>query len=95
MEKDGQFEDFDDEAVYRQSQVRALDETTRNFVVEFGKGSAHIAFNLGTGDVQKLFESERHEEKPIRWMLVVVLSPGARLLTNPSSQQHLGSESTS
>lgn len=68
MEKNGCFEDFDDESVYRESQRRALDETTFNFVVEFGKDRAHIAFNLGTNDVQKLFEAERHEETPVRWI---------------------------
>ena len=75
MEKNGCFEDFDDESVYTQSQRRALDETTRNFVVEFGKDRAHIAFNVGTGDVQRLYETERHEETPVRWMLVFILSP--------------------
>jgi hypothetical protein len=68
MEKDGFFADFDDETVYNQSQLRALDASTRNFVVEFGQSSAHIAFDLGAGDVQKVIESERQEKKPVRWM---------------------------
>jgi hypothetical protein len=68
MEKNGFFEDFDDDAVYKRSQSRALKESTRNFVVEFGQGKAHIAFDLGAGDVQKLFDLERQEETPVRWM---------------------------
>jgi hypothetical protein len=74
MAENASFEDFDDEEVYRNSELRALDESTRNFVVEFGKAKAHIAFNLGTGDLQKLFDSERNEEKPVRWMYVFLSS---------------------
>lgn len=80
MANNGYFENFDDEEVYRQSQRRALDESTRNFVVEFGKSNAYIAFDLGTGDLQKLFESERNNEKPVRWMYAFVTSsPGSSL----------------
>jgi hypothetical protein len=68
MESNGPFADFDDENVYRQSQSRALNELTLNFVIEFGKDDAHIAFDLGTGDVQKLLDSERNEKTPVRWM---------------------------
>jgi len=68
MARIGYFENFDHEDVYSDSQQRALDEATRNFVVEFGKGSAHIAFNLASADIQKLFDSERSDEKPVRWM---------------------------
>jgi hypothetical protein len=78
MAENGSFNDFDNETVYRESQVRALDESTHNFVVEFGKSNAQIAFNLGTGDVKKLFESERDEEKPVRWMYAVSI-PSALL----------------
>ena len=78
MANNGFFNDFDDETVYRDSQLRALDESTQNFVVEFGKSNAQIAFNLETSDVQKLFESERDEAKPVRWMYAVLI-PSALL----------------
>lgn len=68
MEKDGSFADFDEDTVYRQSLSRAKNESTRNFVVEFGKESAHIAFNLGSADVEDLFKTSRLEERPVRWM---------------------------
>ena len=68
MENNGHFADFDDETVYKESQLCALNESTYNFVVEFGKSNAHIAFDLGTGDIQNLLGSERKEGKPVRWM---------------------------
>jgi hypothetical protein len=68
MEKDPMFADFDDEAIYNQSQLRAQEESTRNFVVEFGQGKAHIAFDLGVVDIQSVLESERAPETPVRWM---------------------------
>ena len=74
MAENGFFEDFDDEDVFRQSERRALDESTRNFMVEFGKTNAQIAFNLGTGDLQKILASERTKEKPVRWMYASLTS---------------------
>ena len=74
MARNGYFENFDDEEVYERSQQRVLNESTRNFVVEFGKSKAQIAFDFENGDLQKLFESERSEEKPVRWMSVLLLS---------------------
>ncbi|KAG0649983.1 hypothetical protein D0Z07_3752 [Hyphodiscus hymeniophilus] len=70
MAQNGFFENFDDDDVYRASKERSLDESTRNFVVEFGKSHAQIGFDLCPGDLQKLFDSGRDEEKPVRWMYV-------------------------
>ena len=68
MEKNGVFADFDHQTVYDQSQLRALDELTRNFVIEFGKEKAHIAFDLGVADVESLLKTERQDSTPVRWM---------------------------
>jgi hypothetical protein len=68
MEKGAQFENFDDEEIYRQAQRRALLGSTRNFVVEFGKNSANIAFDLDEEQIQELIDTPRKEEKRIRWM---------------------------
>lgn len=68
MEKSGLFEDFDDKAVYDQSQARALNNLTHNFIVEFGKERAQIVFDLGSKDVKALLNAERDPARPIRWM---------------------------
>jgi hypothetical protein len=68
MEKSLAFEDFDDKAVYEKSQERALESSTENFVVEFGKGKAHIVFDLRPENVMILLKAERDHERPIRWM---------------------------
>jgi hypothetical protein len=70
MEKGAQFADFDDKDVYTGSwqQAQLLFEQTRNFVVEFGKDDAHIAFNLEGDDVRKLLDSPTSTERPVRWM---------------------------
>lgn len=68
MEKDGHFADFDDVAIYNGSHARALDEATRNFVVEFGKDEARVAFDLNVADVQTLFDTSREVPRPVRWM---------------------------
>ncbi|KAG9245642.1 hypothetical protein BJ878DRAFT_418765 [Calycina marina] len=65
-----QFEDFDDQEVYNKSQLLALTDATRNFVIEFGKEEAHIAFNLDDGDVKALLEKVPEVEKPVRWINV-------------------------
>jgi hypothetical protein len=68
MEKDGQFADFDDKQTYNDSQSRALLERTRNFVVQFGKEEAQIAFDLDADDVQTLLDTPSPVERPVRWM---------------------------
>jgi hypothetical protein len=68
LEKDGRFADFDDQETYDESQSRALEENTRNFVVEFGKHEAQIAFDLQADDIENLLKAERSLERPVRWM---------------------------
>jgi len=67
------FKDFDDEGVYNQSRALALNNATRNFVVEFGKEQAHIAFDLDVKDVQALLSTVHDPEKPVRWMYATEL----------------------
>lgn len=68
----GKFRDYDDEIVYRDSQSLALDPSVLNFIVDFGKDSAHIAFDSSPEDVKKLLiDTPRNTvERPIRWMYV-------------------------
>lgn len=62
------FADFDDKQVYDGSRLLALDPKTRNFVVEFGKDAAQIAFDLSSEDVEDLLTAKRVDERPVRWM---------------------------
>jgi len=64
------FKDFDDKDVYNESQALALNNATRNFIVEFGKEQAHIKFNIDADDVQALLSTDHEPEKPVRWMYV-------------------------
>ena len=66
--ENGFFADFDDQTIYGESQLRAQDELTRNFVIEFGKDKAHIAFDLGAGDIESLLKAVRGDNTPVRWM---------------------------
>lgn len=72
MEKDGIFADFDTKPIYEASLERARNENSRNFVVEFGKLEARIAFDLNAVHMERLLdgpstEAER-ERPPVRWM---------------------------
>lgn len=67
------FADFDDSEIYGQGLAKVLDESTRNFVVEFGKDEAKIAFNLAADDVKGLLETGLSEERPVRWMYALPL----------------------
>ena len=62
------FDDLDNKAVYDQSLAKVLDESTRNFVVNFGQKEAKIAFNLGVDDLKALLKSGPPPESPVRWM---------------------------
>ena len=62
------FEDLDNKAIYDQSLAKVLDESTRNFVVDFGQKEAKIAFNLGVDDVNALLKTGPPKERPVRWM---------------------------
>ncbi|RDW94480.1 hypothetical protein BP5796_00243 [Coleophoma crateriformis] len=62
------FRNFDDQAVFEDSQERATKETTRNFVVEFGKNEAQVAFDLDANHIADLLKTERSLERPVRWI---------------------------
>ncbi|RAL65183.1 hypothetical protein DID88_001289 [Monilinia fructigena] len=72
MDNDGIFADFDMQIVYKASLERAQNEKTRNFVVEFGKLEARIAFDFNAGQlVQLLDEPSTQAERvrpPVRWI---------------------------
>ncbi|QSZ29059.1 hypothetical protein DSL72_003569 [Monilinia vaccinii-corymbosi] len=72
MEKDGIFEDFDEDVIYDASLERARSEKTRNFVVEFGKLEARIAFDFNAGQLEELLNEPPTEAErvrpPVRWI---------------------------
>ncbi len=71
MDANGKFADFDNEQIFKQSEELALNELTLNFVVEFGRGEAQIAFDLQTDDIKKLLDERAPAKRPIKWMCVV------------------------
>ena len=62
------FRNFDDPAVYKESQERNLNAQTYNFVVEFGAEDARIAFNVSTDDVSVLLKEKITGKRCVRWM---------------------------
>ncbi|CZS90673.1 hypothetical protein WAI453_004041 [Rhynchosporium graminicola] len=68
MQKDGEFADFDEEYTFKESEKRALNETTRNFVCQFGEEGAEIAFNLQADGIEALLKSPASAERPVRWI---------------------------
>ncbi|EMR89007.1 hypothetical protein ACHAPC_008374 [Botrytis cinerea] len=72
MEKNGTFADFDQQVIYEDSLDRAGDENTRNFVVEFGKLEARIAFDLNANQVKRLLDEPstqaERDRPPVRWI---------------------------
>ena len=62
------FRNFDDPAVYKESQERNLRDPTYNFVVEFGAEDARIAFNVSTDDVSVLLKEKITGKRCVRWM---------------------------
>ncbi|KAK0104499.1 hypothetical protein ONS95_004787 [Cadophora gregata] len=68
MEKNGHFADFDEEATFRDSLHRAVLDSTRNFVVQFGEASAEIAFDFQADGIEALLNSSRPAERPVRWI---------------------------
>lgn len=62
------FQNFDEKTVYEESKSLAVSAKTHNFVVEFSKEEAQVAFNLGAQDIEKLLNEEKSEARPIRWM---------------------------
>ncbi|KAG4032370.1 hypothetical protein MFRU_007g02740 [Monilinia fructicola] len=72
MEKDGIFADFDVQVIYDASLERARNEQTRNFVVEFGKLEARIAFDFNASQLGQLLDEAPAEAErvrpPVRWI---------------------------
>ena len=68
MEKDGQFADYEDAKVYAASQTFACESATLNFVVEFGKDEAQIAFDVKEDQLDVLLSKPKNPDRPIRWM---------------------------
>jgi len=69
VESSWEFQDFDDESVYHAAMHRAQSRSTKNFVVEFGREEARIAFDIDAGGARTLLEdSAQPAERPIRWM---------------------------
>lgn len=97
MADPGQFKDYDEDHVYQQSQTLAVDPKTMNFIVDFGKDSARIAFDSDAEDVKGLLDSSsRAPERPIRWMYDISycgIYIGRKLIDQ--SQQRMGTQSSS
>jgi hypothetical protein len=79
MEKNGRFENFDEQFVYDASVARALDAKTLNFVVEFSKSEARIAFDLDSEGMNNIIDRNPKRKSshdadsiadrfPVRWM---------------------------
>lgn len=68
MQKDGDLSDFDDEHTFRESEKRAVNGSTHNFVVQFGEKSAEIGFNYQADGIKDLLNSPAPAERPVRWM---------------------------
>lgn len=66
--EDGLFQNYDRPSEYADSQRLALDPASRNFVVEFGKNEAQIAFNLDVDKLKHLLKTKRSPARPVRWM---------------------------
>lgn len=68
MEKNGHFGDLDNERVYHDCLRRAKDVSTLNFVADFGKEDAQVAFDVDAGGFEALLSSARAPGRPVRWM---------------------------
>lgn len=64
-----QWQDFDDEKVFRATEKEAAAAKCRNFVLEFGPNNARINRDLTKEQFDVLLNQEsRSSEHPIRWM---------------------------
>jgi hypothetical protein len=70
MASNATFADLDDKAIYDQSLVDVLSESTLNFVVDFGQQDAKIAFNVGAEEGERLLTAGLSKKRPVRWMYV-------------------------
>ncbi|CAG8960332.1 hypothetical protein HYFRA_00012406 [Hymenoscyphus fraxineus] len=66
--ENGRFENYDDPDIYAECQKKVLDIASQNFVIEFGRDEAQIAFNLEEDDFNKLLTDPRPQQRPIRWI---------------------------
>lgn len=62
------FLNYDDPAVYQLCQAEALKQSTQNFVVEFGRLDAQIAFDVKDEHIRSLLSTPAPAERPVRWM---------------------------
>jgi hypothetical protein len=84
------FENFDDDEVYNRSRQKVLQESTRNFVVTFGKDAARIAFDLRAKEFGALLETGNDPDTPVRWMYVAGTGLSFCSLIADFGQQHMG-----
>lgn len=62
------FHNYDKQEIYDECKLKAIDISTKNFVIDFGKEEAKIAFDLEEKDFDKILTESRPEQRPIRWM---------------------------
>ncbi len=65
------FNDYDDEEVFHSVQRDALNRNSRNFVLEFGRDEAQIAFDLEPLAFKGLLDEQTRQRElqyPVRWM---------------------------
>jgi hypothetical protein len=66
--KPNDFVDLDDLDVYDGISAKVCNVATRNFVVEFGKDDAKIAYDLSPAFFGEVLKKERPLDRPVRWM---------------------------
>ncbi|KAI1214058.1 uncharacterized protein F4807DRAFT_406495 [Annulohypoxylon truncatum] len=64
------FEDFDQDDVFRKAELHVRNEESRNFVVEFSRKHARIAFDLNDNEMKELLDQNPGDQRdyPIRWI---------------------------
>ncbi|KAF7533452.1 hypothetical protein G7054_g7049 [Neopestalotiopsis clavispora] len=64
-----QWEDFDDERVFKETEKHATSEECNNFVLEFGANGAQVVRDLSKDQFEVLLsEQQRDGDHPIRWI---------------------------
>lgn len=71
------FKNFDDPQNYKELKEKAVQEGTKNFVVQFGANKAQIAIDLNEKELEQFLDGKKNKEMPIRWIN----------LWDPSAQQ--------
>ena len=62
------FKNFDDPQNYKELKEKAVQEGTKNFVVQFGANKAQIAIDLNEKELEQFLGGKKNKEMPIRWM---------------------------